>query len=591
MLSRKFTGFLLCSALVATGTVSAQEQLRSSESGLSAGSIKELLRADTPEVSAPTVLRDGSTLYVESFTPDSLSHLHLEVSTRRGQVVYSERVEAIATTLSLDGMGLPDGAYRYKVTAFYLPDSRAGLPLGLNQVSKRSAGAFTIRQGLLTPKRERIQKQGLSREGAAITPRPSLPVRMAGWLLDLVVAEASAATFEVVEIESSLPYIYLDSITDGPGDTDGEPWEFEIGWDAGNPGVEGEGFGTFLITEWFNSVQGAHNVFTVDYDEATTADALGESIHIYDDGDIWMANGNFQFGRDGGLITEGTGIFHGMDTDSWVALDAEDTSDANPDVTTVLHSSYVAPDAGFGVNFNFTGTTPFFVGYPAPTDSLRINKSGTVSLAAGGSLHVGSSADPVGQFTITSADQPRFEMNDTSLNKRWRFSVAGGKFAINQLDFAGTEFQVFDNGNVTILGALTENSDVNAKQDIVRVDPNAVLARIVKLPISEWSYIDAPNQRHIGPMAQDFHASFGLGGSEKQIATLDTSGVALAGIKALKAENDRITAENQALRSELNEQKIRLAALEESQVEIMATLSTLSAGDKKPLFVVASTDD
>ena len=60
---------------------------------------------------------------------------------------------------------------------------------------------------------------------------------------------------------------------------------------------------------------------------------------------------------------------------------------------------------------------------------------------------------------------------------------------------AGTEFQVFDNGNVLITGAVTQNSDVNAKQDIVPVDSNDVLDRIAKLPISEWSYIDAPNER------------------------------------------------------------------------------------------------
>jgi hypothetical protein len=191
---------------------------------------------------------------------------------------------------------------------------------------------------------------------------------------------------------------------------------------------------------------------------------------------------------------------------------------------------------------------------------------------------------------ITDPGTVRFEMINSSSGKRWRFNNAGTKFAINQVDTPGTEFTVFENGNATLLGVLTENSDVNSKQDIVPVDSDDLLARIAELPIAEWSYIDAPNERHIGPMAQDFHAAFGLGKSDKFIATLDSTGIALAGIKALKAENNSITMENRELRNELNELKVRLEALEDSQVEIMATLSTLTAEGERPLLVVASTN-
>ena len=39
---------------------------------------------------------------------------------------------------------------------------------------------------------------------------------------------------------------------------------------------------------------------------------------------------------------------------------------------------------------------------------------------------------------------------------------------------------------------------------------------------------------HIGPIAQDFHALFGLNGpNDKMIPSIDPSGVALAGVKAL----------------------------------------------------------
>ena len=43
-------------------------------------------------------------------------------------------------------------------------------------------------------------------------------------------------------------------------------------------------------------------------------------------------------------------------------------------------------------------------------------------------------------------------------------------------------------------------------------------------------------------MAQDFYASFGLGRDDKGISTLDTSGIALAGIQALVDENRALQA-------------------------------------------------
>ena len=144
----------------------------------------------------------------------------------------------------------------------------------------------------------------------------------------------------------------------------------------------------------------------------------------------------------------------------------------------------------------------------------------------------------------------RFELNDEASGKRWRFTNAGNKFAINQVDVPGTEFQVFETGDMLITGVLTENSDRDAKQDIVPVDRDDVLARIAGLPIAEWSYKDNANQRHIGPMAQDFYAAFGLGRNEKGISTLDSSGVALAGIQALAEENTAIRAQYESIRTQ-----------------------------------------
>jgi hypothetical protein len=66
------------------------------------------------------------------------------------------------------------------------------------------------------------------------------------------------------------------------------------------------------------------------------------------------------------------------------------------------------------------------------------------------------------------------------------------------------------------------------------VDGEEILTKVEQLPLLYYSHKDQENGvEHIGPMAQDFYALFGLGEDERHISTLDPSGVALAGVKEL----------------------------------------------------------
>ena len=76
-------------------------------------------------------------------------------------------------------------------------------------------------------------------------------------------------------------------------------------------------------------------------------------------------------------------------------------------------------------------------------------------------------------------------------------------------------------------------SDRNLKQSFAPVDAQAVLDKVAALPVQTWSYKAQPGQTHLGPMAQDFRAAFGLGADDVSIATVDESGVALAAIQGL----------------------------------------------------------
>ena len=109
-------------------------------------------------------------------------------------------------------------------------------------------------------------------------------------------------------------------------------------------------------------------------------------------------------------------------------------------------------------------------------------------------------------------------------------------------------------------GVWTNNSDVNRKTVFAGINPREVLARVASLPITSWRYLgEDPSKRHIGPMAQDFWAAFGLGDDDKHIGTIDESGVALAAIKGL---HQTVRQQMRAKAKEIAELKRKLRAIE-----------------------------
>jgi trimeric autotransporter adhesin len=109
---------------------------------------------------------------------------------------------------------------------------------------------------------------------------------------------------------------------------------------------------------------------------------------------------------------------------------------------------------------------------------------------------------------------------------------------------------------------FTSVSDRNAKMDFAPIDAASVLSRVLAMPLSEWSYRNRPQERHVGPMAQDFHAAFGLGSDDRSIAMVDADGVALAAIQGLNAR----------LEAELSTQAAKLQALQDELRALRARL-------------------
>ncbi len=111
-------------------------------------------------------------------------------------------------------------------------------------------------------------------------------------------------------------------------------------------------------------------------------------------------------------------------------------------------------------------------------------------------------------------------------------------------------------------GSWSAVSDRDSKENVEAVDAREVLAQVVSMPLSTWNYKAQDDSiRHMGPMAQDFHAAFGLGVSDKLIDTIDPDGVALAAIQGLHALVQEKDAEIEDLRARQAIMEAQLAEL------------------------------
>lgn len=108
-----------------------------------------------------------------------------------------------------------------------------------------------------------------------------------------------------------------------------------------------------------------------------------------------------------------------------------------------------------------------------------------------------------------------------------------------------------NNTNTIFTQQLIVTSDHEQKQDVAAIDSRQILERVAALPIQEWRYRSAPDERHVGPMAQDFRAAFDLGHDDKGIATVDADGIALAAIQGLYELVETQRAELELLRREI----------------------------------------
>ena len=151
--------------------------------------------------------------------------------------------------------------------------------------------------------------------------------------------------------------------------------------------------------------------------------------------------------------------------------------------------------------------------------------SGNQSLAAG----VNSNAATAGSFVWSDDSASATQLSSTEVDQFLARASGGFTFWTNATNTVGVTLAPGS-------GAWASASDRAMKTNVARVDDAEVLDKVASLPISTWSYVSERGVRHVGPMAQDFYAAFGVGEDNKHITSIDEDGVALAAIKALRAQ-------------------------------------------------------
>ena len=235
-------------------------------------------------------------------------------------------------------------------------------------------------------------------------------------------------------------------------------------------------------------------------------------------------------------------IAHNRVTDHYGTVSGGDNNQAGEDSGSPSDQMNATVGGGHGNTASGTGAT-----VPGGEDNLA---QGDYSFAAGRQ----AKANSVGCFAWADGFGTDVPCN---IANGWVARASGGVWFYTNAAMSSGVY-VASGG-----GSWASISDRNLKGNVRAVDAGELLERVAALPISTWNYTSqGASIRHMGPMAQDFYAAFGIGEDDTHITTVDADGVALAAIQGLYAENQQLKAANESQQGRLDDLAARLARLE-----------------------------
>ncbi|KRD21929.1 hypothetical protein ASE39_05905 [Acidovorax sp. Root267] len=204
----------------------------------------------------------------------------------------------------------------------------------------------------------------------------------------------------------------------------------------------------------------------------------------------------------------------------------------------------------------------------APTSSLDIAASGNVGLGIASptaALHVmrndGTAQVLVQETNGTAAQRTLLNLaNNGPATLRFTtasatgWDMTAGTALTLATQGAGTpQFTLAANGNLAITGTLSTGSSRTLKTGIEPVNGTTLLEKVLSLPLYHWRYKSSPTQeRHVGPMAEDFRKIFQLGQDDKSLAPGDLAGVTLGAVQELARKVTEREADITAIRARIS---------------------------------------
>lgn len=223
---------------------------------------------------------------------------------------------------------------------------------------------------------------------------------------------------------------------------------------------------------------------------------------------------------------------------------APSSGDANGD-----EGSFVWADQSSNTDFVSTGPNQFLV---RADGGVLINTSG---------FGLSPNDDMVLQARVSGDTDANFRLRSIGgLFANFNVDATTGTLQIGGLPGAGQNRLTVSGGSggtasLSNGGTWTNASSRSYKENFGAVNGLNILSKLVALPIMTWDYKGSSEGQHMGPVAEDFKASFGLAGDGKSISTVDADGIALAAIQGLNA---KLESENNSLRARLDALEARL---------------------------------
>jgi len=165
--------------------------------------------------------------------------------------------------------------------------------------------------------------------------------------------------------------------------------------------------------------------------------------------------------------------------------------------------------------------------------------------------------------------------NQIEVNNSWRViffdHLNSGRFGLNRDGFHGIDHPIHvgtgtSNGNgahLTAGGTWTNGSSRTFKENFQPLDTQELLAKIATMPVESWNYKNT-DERHIGPVAEDFVQAFDVGTTNEDgtrdnqyLATGDVAGVALLGVQELLKQNEELRQNIEQMKREIEALKSR----------------------------------